>query len=272
MKNGIPEKLIEQIKQIGLGDKEATVFTVLLNLGGAYPSKVAEEAKLNRSTTYKILLNLSVKGLVSELRKKNKLYYQVEKPEKLLRFAKNQIQVSEDRYEKTIKLLPELEGLFQVTPNKPRVRFFEGVEGILEIYRDHIDVKAPYEMLAFSNVAEVIKFLPPKFREEYIGIKNKIGIPSRAIVPNKKADLEFNKAVYPNVKKEIVPQLRYIPSEIFPFESEITLYGGNKVSIQNFSKEDSVGVIIEDSTIFNMMRMVFELSWAGAQALYPTKK
>src|SRR3989339_474743 len=263
------DKLIKQISSIGLSDKSAIVYATLLNLGGAYPSKIAEYSKLNRSTTYKILIDLSIKGLINESRKHNKLYYQIEKPEKLLNYTKKQITLSEDRYEKAIKLIPELEGLFSITTNKPVIRFYEGVDGIIEIYKDHINVQKPYEMLAFSNTAQIIDFLPKKFAQEYIKVKNRLEITSRGIVPDTEIDKKYNEIMYSNVKEKIKVDLIYIPADIFPYKSEITLYGQNKVSIQNFSKEHPVGVIIEDATLYNMMLMIFELSWAGAKSLYP---
>lgn len=39
------------------------------------------------------------------------------------------------------------------------------------------------------------------------------------------------------------------------------MYGENKVSIVNLNKEYLTGIIIEDETIYKMMRLIFELSW-----------
>ncbi len=268
MQNDVKEKLAGQLKMAGLGEKAAVIYAVLLELGGAHPSRIAEKAKLNRSTTYKILLNLSVQGLVSELKKRNKLYYQIEKPTKLVRFAKDQIKLSEDRYEKALGLVPELEGLLNTTPNKPRVRFFEGENEIIELYRDHVDVKKPYEMLAISNATEYLRFIPKKAHMEYVKAKEKLVIKTRGIIPDLPTDVRYNDVAYKNIKQAIHPQLRAIPAEIFPYSGDMTIYGNDRVSVLNMSKSGLVGVIIEDKTIHDMMRMIFELAWAGAKALY----
>ena len=82
--------LLKKLEKVGLSDKESLIYASLLELGGAYPSKIAEYTGLNRSTVYMILLQMSVKGIVNEIEKKNKQFYQIEKPSKLvylLRFA-----------------------------------------------------------------------------------------------------------------------------------------------------------------------------------------
>jgi sugar-specific transcriptional regulator TrmB len=93
----------EKNNKIGLTDKESAVYSTLLELGGAYPSKIAEKTKINRSTVYKILLDLSVKGLVSEIQKKGKLFYQIENPDKLARYLKDKVTIANDQFEKAQK-------------------------------------------------------------------------------------------------------------------------------------------------------------------------
>ena len=68
---------LKKLEKTGFSDKEALVYLTLLELGGASPSKIAEYAELNRTTVYKILLNLSVRGLINEIEKRNKLFYQI---------------------------------------------------------------------------------------------------------------------------------------------------------------------------------------------------
>ena len=46
-----------------------------------------------------------------------------------------------------------------------RLRFFDGKEGVLNVYLDHVEVSKPYEMLSFSNTAELMKFITPEFRK-----------------------------------------------------------------------------------------------------------
>ena len=251
------------LEKVGLSEKEALIYASLITLGGAFPSQIAEHAKLNRTTVYKILLGLSVKGLVNEIKKKNKIFYQVEKPEKLLRYAKSQVTLAQDRVEKTEKLIPDFEGLYSAFTNKPKILYFEGLDGILSIYEDQVSGTKKYEMLAFSNASELENIFPAKFFENYRRSKEKIGITTRGIIPDTEKDKTFVPRLYEGFKSEIIPKAKYVPAAEFSFKGEITIYSDNKVSIVNLNKEQLTGLIIEDETIHNMMKMIFELSWKG---------
>lgn len=256
--------LIKELRSIGLSEKAALVYAAVLELGTAFPSKIAEVTKLNRTTAYHILTDLAVKGLVTEIEQKKKLCYQVEPPKRLRAFAKSQIRLAEERAERAKKILPEIEGLFNFIPHKPRVRYFEGVDGVLAVYEDHITEQEPYEMLGFSNVEKLIPSLPEKFVSNYVRTKEKLGITTRGIFPNTQFGKEYDTRIYKGVEKKLLPKMKYIPSEKFPYNCEITVYGKDKVSIVNFQKNVLIGVIIEEKTIADMMRMIFELAWLGA--------
>lgn len=257
--------MLVELKSIGLPEKAAIVYEALLELGLAFPSKVAEVTKLNRSTVYKILSDLALRGLVSQIERKNKLCYQIEQPAKLVGFAKHQIALAEERFERAKQILPELEGLFSLVPNKPRVRFFEGIEGVLAVYNEHIQEERPYEMLSYSNVEALLKALPPAFVTKYVKQKAKLGITTRAIFPDSVFSKEYDDRVYANAPKSIRVERKYVPAEVFPFQADVTLYGTNKVSIVNFRKGVYIGVIIEDETIAGLLRMSFELAWRGME-------
>ncbi len=257
------QDLKTKVERAGLTDKEAAIYSALIELGGAFPSKIAEYTKLNRSTVYKILLDLSIKGLINEIKKKNKLYYQIENPTRLVRYAKDKVKIAEEQLEHMSKLVPQIEGLYSLLSNKPKISYFENIDGILSIYEDQIAGTKKYEMLAFSNTTEIENVFPKDFFTRYRRAKEKIGITTRGIIPDTERDESFVYRMYDGYKKEVVPQVRYVPAKDFPFKGEITIYGDKKVSIVNLNKEYFTGLIIEDETIYSMMKMIFELSWKG---------
>lgn len=258
--------LLKKLENTGLSDKEALIYTSLLELGGAYPSKIAEYTGLNRSTVYMILLQMSVKGIVNEIEKKNKQFYQLEKPNKLISNAKQKLSLIQDEIESAEKILPIIEGLYN-SVNKPKITYFEGITGVLDIYATHIGVSKPYEMLAWANVSEVEDLLPKNFFVNYIKTKKVKGIGSRVIFPDTKADKTFVERSYGDFKEELLPNARFIPKDKFPFKAEITIYGDKNVSIINLGKGKLTGVIIEDETIHGIMKMIFELSWRSSWLL-----
>ena len=259
------DALHQDLTRIGLSEKAAQVYATVLDIGIAFPSHIAKKTKLNRSTVYKILTDLSIKGLVTELERNKKLCYQAERPQRLVRFAQTQINLAEERLEHAKKLLPDIEGLFTNGPQKPRVRFFEGLEGVLAVYEDHINETEPYEMLGYSNVEELMKILPTAFTKRYIKGKERIGIKTRGIFPEGEFSARYNKTIYRGAEKRVLAKMRFIPAQDFPYKGEVTLYGKNKVSFINFHERVLIGVIIEDEIIAGMIRMMFELTWKSAK-------
>ena len=248
----------------GLEEKEAQIYGYLVETGGSFPSEIAVATKINRSTVYKTLGILSVRGLVGEVEKKKKLFYFPESPAKFLRSMKTKISFAEDSYKKAAELMPELEGLFKAHDGKPRVTFYEGRDQVVAAYMSQAEEKN-YELLAFANTDQLLEFMTPKVLGEFIKMKEKNGISARGIIPDTPTARKFTKTTHSGLKKSIVARERYVPHAVFPFPGEIIVYGKNKVFFVKFDKQNPIAVIIEDETIHNMMRMIFELSWAQAK-------
>lgn len=257
-------KLLKTIQNAGLSEKGAQVYLALLDLGGAFPSQVAKHAGLQRSTVYEVLADLAVKGLVSEIEKRGKYFYSIEHPQRLLHFSERAVVRAQEQQQKLQELLPNLEGLYTGIANKPKISYFEGVNGVMEIYGDHLATHKKYEMVGFVNVAELMQFLPQKKYRDYVRTKERLGITTRGVIPDTLEDREYEKTVYKGVKKSILPQIRSISKDAFPWKGDITIYDTNKVSIVSFSRQNLIGIIIESETIHQMMRMIFELAWKGA--------
>lgn len=263
MENQYRSSLSDKLSKTGLSKKESTVYAFLLECDGAFPSLIAKNTKLNRTTVYKILTGLSVKGLVTEYEKRKKLFYRAEHPKHLARYAKSQIVLATRAGDHLEKILPFLEGLYKSSPDKPVIRFFEGIDGIREVYSDHIQTQKKYEMLAFSNTVQLLPQLNLEFKKNYVKQKIKLGISTRAIVPSAKDTQGDLLTFYQSAPRNIVPELKQLPLDIFTFNADLTLYGENKVSIVNFNQPNLVGTIIEDVTIYNMMKLFFNLTWSS---------
>ncbi len=253
--------ILQKLEKAGFNAKEALVYVSLLELGGAFPSRIAEYCGLKRSTVYNVLVTLFVRGIINEIEKRNKLYYQIERPEKVVRYADSRIKRAEEESDRMKSILPDIEGMFGSLGTRPKVTYFENIEGILNIYEDMVATDKKYEMLAFSNAKELENVFPEKFFEDFRKSKEKICITTRGIVPDTEADKKYNEKFFAGYKKEVIPELRHISADKFPFKGEITLYADKKVSIVNLNKEYLTGIIIEDETIYSMMKMIFELSW-----------
>lgn len=257
-------KLVEKIEKIGLSDKEARIYLYLLQSNGGYPSAIANGTKLNRSTTYKVLTALSIKGLATEIEHGKKIYYQPEPLSKLERYTDYQIEHAYSAKESASKIMPELEKLL-VNAESPKVSFYKGKDQVVEAYLRHVQVDKPYKMTAFANVREIKRFLPEKVFAFYKKEKERIGITARGITSSNAYSYEFQKDTHGNIRRNIWPNLRFIPEELFSYSAEITMFDNNKVSIVKFEEQDPIAIIIEDKMVHDMMNMLFEFMWKQAK-------
>jgi len=259
------ENLVKSLQKTGFTDKEALVYVSLLELGGAYPSRIAEYSGLKRATTYNMLTTLSIRGLVNEIEKRNKIFYQVDKPQKLLQFSGSQIQMAKDSYEKAEKILPDIESLFSLLGDKPKVLFFEGPDTVVNICKDQTSSGGNFELIGFSNAKKFKDIMTPAQMKDFVAAKDRLNIFTRGINPDTPEDRAYGKTVFEGIRKELWPKVRYMPKEKFPYEGEITMYSKNKIAITKLGGPNIIGVIIEDKMIHDMMKMIFELAWGSPE-------
>lgn len=236
-------ELITTFTHLGLSDKEAKVYLALTETGTATVAKIGQQASINRVTTYDILEKLKQKGLVSYFTKKKIRYFTATNPEIVLEeFEKrtNNLRLS----------LPKLKRLTGETSH-PRVRYFEGLEGIKAIYADTLTSKT--EILNFSNSSEIRKQWA-KYDDEYVTKRAKKNIHLRGICPKDKAG-----EVVHSEDEKYYRKMRLVPSHQFDFTNEINIYD-DKVSIISF-KEELIGMIIESHEIASSQRALFDMCW-----------
>ncbi|MBU0660981.1 helix-turn-helix domain-containing protein [Patescibacteria group bacterium] len=258
------KQLQKKITELGLEESEAVIYVYLLENGGGYPSRIAKETGLNRSKVYRVLTRLTIKGLVVEIEKKNKLFYQLEPPKSLLRYTDMQITLAKEKKGKAEQLFPDIEALFQSLPHKPKIRFFEGLENITKVYDDVYSQPGSYEIVGWSNINDLqLKLGGVKVLNKYIKILDKKDLTLRAFYPRGEGNTPFKKTLYSPLKEKNVPQTKYFEAKDFPYQSQISIYGSNRVAVINAHKEVPVAFIVEDQIFHNMMKMIFNFSWAS---------
>jgi len=261
--DSIKKKLIKS----GLSIKEAAIYSYLISSGGAHPSKIAEETQLNRTTVYSLLAKMSVQGLISEIQKGKKKFFQIEKPQRLVNAAKYKIRLAEESYQNAEIMVPILSEILNKATNKPKVQFYNTYETVVSAYMKHIEVSKNYNMMAFFSPLNLKDFLPKKKFKHYIKEKERLGITVRAIASEGDYVNKFGTDMFRGIQKNIWPNIRVVKEKVFPFPGEITLYDNDKISIVKFDKIHPVAVLIHDQDIFNMVKTIWEMSWIHAHPI-----
>lgn len=153
----------QQLKSIGLNQSEITIYLYLLENGVCTPPIVSRGTKIARTNCYNILQSLRDQGLIQEQEVKNRKAYLAADPESLLRSWQRKKEVIE-------QLLPDLRGIYTTQKNKPKIRFYEGVDQVKEIYENSLQAK---EIMAIGSTNH-ISVLFPEFTKYYFEeIKNR---------------------------------------------------------------------------------------------------
>lgn len=130
--------------------KKAEVYLALLSLGSASVQEIAKKAGIQRTTCYEILDFLVQEGMASFTSRGRTRTYHAERPEKLVKQA-------EEKAERLKQVLPELELLFGGVSARPRIRVYEGVEGIRTVFERTLENtdKRLHAILSIQDIQEV---------------------------------------------------------------------------------------------------------------------
>lgn len=243
------------LQSFGFSEKEADVYVALLELGKGTVSKISQQAGINRTTGYDILGSLVNKKLVSVSGKEPKQEYAAEPPTAITEYLKRQILETEGYIKQAEKILPELI-LLHTIENRPKIRFYEGTDGLEYVYEDTLTSSEPIR--AYATVDDMHKALPNYFPKYYKRRAEK-NISIRAIVPETPVGKE-RETHDVEEKREIA----FVPAEKYYFSPEINIYD-NKVMIASW--REKLGIIIESEEIADAMKKIYELAWAEAKQL-----
>lgn len=254
MENNTEENKI-LLESFGLSDKEAQVYIALLTLGRENVTKISQKAGINRTTGYDILNSLISKGLVSISGKEPKQEYVAESPTKITAYLEQQMQKTVALIEKSKMIVPELTSI-QKKDSRPKIKFYEGTDGLKTVYEDTLTSSEPIR--AYANVDDMHNALPTYF-PEYYKRRAKKGISIRAIIPKTDIGMERN-----TKNAEEKREIAFVPPETHYFSPEINIYD-NKVMIASW--REKLGIIIESEEIADAMKKIYELSWSEAKRL-----
>jgi sugar-specific transcriptional regulator TrmB len=252
---GDKANMYEILTHSGLSSNEAKVYLVLLELGKGTVTQITRKAGLNRTTGYDILDNLVTKGLASISGKEPKQEYVAESPDKVVFLLEQEINQKAEQLKKMKSIMPEIKSLHNVA-GRPKVRFYEGAQGLKDVYEDTLT--SHEEIRAYATYDDMQGALPGYF-PEYFFRRAKKNIPIRAIFPFTQKGLDLSRDDDAQKRKTAM-----VPADKYYFSPEINIYD-NKVMIASW--KEKLGIIIESAEISDAMKKMFELSWTEARRL-----
>jgi len=238
----------EALENFGLTNRETKVYLALLETGAVTAHEIAIKTKILRQSVYDILSSLIEKGLVSYFIKSGKKYFEAANPSKFKSILKEKKEVID-------KVLPRLESLKEFTKLKPKVEFYEGVEGLKTIYNDII--KNADILYEYGNAGNYVKVLKLYFIKNYIKKRAEAKIKLKLITEKDKETEEVSKT-----DKKIVRETKSL--EMMKDIKTINYIYADKFAILTLTKEP-VGIIIENKEIAEAQKKIFESLWDIAE-------
>ncbi|PIR06534.1 MAG: hypothetical protein COV55_03300 [Candidatus Komeilibacteria bacterium CG11_big_fil_rev_8_21_14_0_20_36_20] len=244
----------ELLEKLGFSNKKAKIYLTCLELSSATAKQIAKKSDIVRTTTYKILDELTNDGLIEiDLKHKTKNYVALD-PNKI-------INLFEEKKKTAESCLPDLLEHFSSTKFKPKITFYDGENGIKKVFEDILNYQ-DIVIYTFSPIVNVLerfgrvyaRHFIEKRRDRKIIRKNLRQLTDKS---EEKRDWEFFAS-----DKMVLREVKFLPKS-FEFSTLIQIYD-NKISVISSEKEN-FGFIIESKELASFMKQVFNLLWATAK-------
>ncbi len=247
----------DQLQQFGLTKTQSAVMDFLFEFGEAKARDIAKSINQPRGVVYKAMEELLALELVEKIEKtKEVARFRATHPralEKILESKEREISQNKKIFE---EVLPSLVSNYNLTINRPGVKFYEGAEGMEKILDDTLTTQT--EILLFINTDSLNE--EEKFKEinaEYKRKRIRRGVKKRILRVGKKPEMAFGTS---DDRYDAITEIKYLEKTNFPFKSDVQIYDG-KISHQIIDGANIISILIEDKNIYAMNKAWFEMLW-----------
>lgn len=241
---------------MGLSDKEAMIYDLLLEQGEMTGGEVENLSK-QKKNTFALLKSLQRKNMLSVINREGKRYYVPAPPETMgviLKEQKRAMLVAQSLFE---QVLPEMSKAYKERVGRPVVQYFSGLTGLRTVFDEVYSEGKEVVYSAVGNEAP-----DKKFYEEIINkykpmrIKNKIF--AKTISPDSPRARELKATEKLDLKeKYLVDPVKY------PMPAEFDTWD-DKIALMSFARGDFSAILIEHPDLAKTMRSLMNLVMDGA--------
>jgi len=232
--------MFEELKKLGLSNKEAEIYLVLAKLGESSANELSKKNSTNRTVTYNILEKLIEKGLVSFVNKSNNRVYTIAKPESLLSSIKEKEILA-------LSLIDKIKKLKQEKKQINRVEIYEGLESVKSIFDE---IKKAKELRILNATGKIFEKLIYSAHHVAKDIALRPNLKTIAVQSMK------NTSLFKLTKPSTV---KYLPKEAENYAT--TFIFDNKVVIQ-ILKDNPFIIRIENKDLYDGYKKDFDVLWS----------
>ncbi len=242
--------IIEIIKDTGLSENEAIVYSSALFLGPSTILDLSKESNLPRTTVYGLVTQLKHAGMMFVEIKGLKKLYTATHPEKL----RELLSVRKNNFEKQF---PELEALYNLKGSGSLIKYYEGLNAVKGVYEDLLnDVQPNDEYLVLSD-QEQWQSLDEEYFKDFLERRAKLPIKIKMLLqdtPTARHSLKYQK----NYNCEV----RILPAHI-KLSTNLIIIPQRVVIHQLISPV--FATTIENPSIIKMHKESFSIMWESGR-------
>jgi len=243
--------LNDELANAGFSPKKAALYIALLKLGRGSAAKLADASGIKRTTVYDLMDELIRDNMASVTFDGNKRIFAVEPPENLEALMRKKM----DNVE---RIMPGLKEIFRQNTSRPRVRYFEGIEGIRYVHDELLKVKTK-EYFYFGSISCFVDTLGNEYLENFVRRRISRKIWSNAIrIRSHEIDRDCAAPGERNYRR-----VRYLSKSIPSDVANLILFDGH-IAICATSKEN-YAMIIESSEMFTILKLLWDCMWAVSE-------
>lgn len=238
------------ITELGLTKKEADIYEILLQIAPATIKDILTRSPYKRGDLYNILAGLEEWGLLEFEEKDGKKHYVPTHPNRLREILAEQ----EETVHQTKQLLGDnmgkLESMFNMISSKPGIKYFEGIEGIMDAYDEILAIGKPIYAIVEDD-GGVFAALKQYFKK-YVPKRVRLGIPNYSIIPDSNPHTSTN--------KKALRYARTVPKDQFPFSIHVKIVAD---SVFIFTVEEhAMAIRIDHPIIAQNFKLMHDFFWA----------
>lgn len=243
--------LARTLTLLTLSQTEVKVFISSFKLGPSTIPLIGKAARVKRSTAYLVVKELIEKGYMLESYGKYANKVQTIGAEELqtkLAAKQRKLRRQEIEFQENIGAI---QSIYQSSEVMPKVRTYKGSDGLLSIWNDILSTKD--EILLWTNQKTENLFFGPENHNKFIMERIAKKIKIRVLATNStEAKILQKKDSFSLRTTKILPRAKNFSAEIYIYD--------NKVAMLDFNK-DTIGIIIESSSISQSYKSLFEIMW-----------
>lgn len=237
--------MLSKLEQLGIAGARARFYLAAIELGEATVTQVAAHAGIGRTHAYGILDGLVSEGLLNQIERSSRTVVVAEDPHRLLENARQRVSHVQE-------ILPELQARYSHSMSKPRIRYYSGRDGIINVMNDTLNCRTK-ELCGILSMVELLSVPGRIFMQEHIRRRVQAGIALR-VIRSKREDVEI---IWPTSAEEL-RELRFSHADM---SLTMTSYiYDDKVAYISSCKEN-FAMIIQSVEFAGLQRALFETMW-----------